>query len=64
MPLSCHVFPPGFPYQDLSLPISERLRSRPVRGEVLTLEVGDPNDEAGLPPGATRRCKKAKQSCR
>ena len=49
-----HVFPPGFPYQDLSLPISERLRSRPVRGEVLTLEVGDPNDEAGLPPGATQ----------
>lgn len=50
----CHVFRAGYPFADLSLPISEQLRSRPVRGQTLTLEVGDPGNESGLPAGTTQ----------
>lgn len=44
-----HMFPRTVAGEDINLPISERLRSTPIVGGPLALEMDDPNDEAGLP---------------
>lgn len=48
-----HIFRSGFPGEDINLPISEQLRSTPIVGGPLALEMDDPNNESGLPGGAT-----------